>query len=252
MTGVQTCALPIFHGSHEALFHEHPGAFAPPCPVPPRFRTGNTIHIPQRTIHLWFDTPGRAIVPKTVYNLDIAPEVFDASGVAYEKANLGFYMFPEMVRDADGVVRAGLKAGYDPMGCSLENEELLESQQAYMLDHIGKLYRVAPHEIRIAETHQCAYPVDVIHYPCMGRSAFHGVTIAANFIGYGAMAAYGSAETWRDGRRAPDSRANPDLAPTAGDIESFRTLYGIDRSFPNPPSAAEVYEVGGDNSRSRW
>lgn len=230
---------------HAQSFREDSTLFEPPLNVPKRFRHDSSILVPQRTIHVVFTGNAIHANPVTVYNLDIDRTVPLEDG-KFERhpGNLGFYMFPETIVDRDGERTTGLKVGYDPMGRSLEDRQVLDFQEQLMLDHVSKSYGVSRDQIVVVRRHSCAYPLDSVHYPCMGQSAFHGIHIAANFIGYGAMAAYGAAERMRENSIEPDSRYNPDIEPNQTNVALFKAYYGDDKTFPFPPSAKLFYTTG--------
>ncbi|MBI3419322.1 MAG: FAD-binding oxidoreductase [Proteobacteria bacterium] len=226
--------------------------FARERDVPTRFLNKKRARIRQRTIHILFKDP--KIVPRTVYNLDIDHEFKLDDGTTEQlTGHLGFYMFPEEFRDRNGKMRMGLKVGYDPMKCTSRNPHVLKRQEELMLDHISELYGVDRNGIEIMERHDCAYPIDVIGHPCMGRSLFHKIIIAAHFIGYGAMAAYGAAVRMLNGGMEPDSPYQPDIKPTLLNTAVFNSYehgHSVDgkggpmgRVLPTPPSAGLRYAI---------
>jgi len=234
--------LKIWHDNHHA---SQPELFEAPKEIPERFHHENCISVPQRTAHLYFDLPPGMTAPKpaTVYNLDVDHE-FKLSDGTTEKYTgvLGFYMFPDIV---DG--KPGIKVGYDPVNNTSDPAKLaaqFKMQEELMLNHVSKMYGVARQHIHVAQVHTCKYPLDVVHYPCMGQSKqFHGIYTAAGFGGYGVMATQGAASQMLNNLIAAGSRYDPDYKATPREKEVFKFYYGPSHKIPSPPSAQWDYDA---------
>jgi len=225
---------------HQQSFNLYPMAFKPEQHIPKRIQS--SIKVPQRTLHVAFDIPVSRI---TLYNLDF-DRVVHVSKRKKENhvGNLSFYMFPETFKDAEGNIHDGLKIGYDPMGRSVEDESELNRQEARMIEHISRTYGIDISSIRVISRHSCAYSLDMEHHPCMGKSneeSEFGLIFATNFIGYGAMAAYGAAKRMIDGHMKDSPRYHPDAEPAETSQALYDSYYGPDKHFPVPPSASKPY-----------
>jgi len=214
----------IVHELH-AMHSSHAGHdVAEEVEIPCRFLQKNSVSVPQRTLHYIF-REGTKVDPVTLYFLD-CDHHFDGHD---QIGALGFYMFPEM----DG---QGLKIGYDPMPNTVRDESNLQLQEEAMEHLVLELYNLEPGMLEIRETHNCSYPVDIIHSPCAGVSKFHNIGFLANPIGYGAMAGFGMAMRVANNTTAPESPYHPDILPGSEDQARFTALYGPHMRIPRSPS----------------